>query len=110
MGNASLKFIPTGGMFVTGGLAPKNINLIRGRDSPFMRAYLDKGRMNPLLDAVPLFAVMSEDIGLRGARVCAERVSVFPSPPRPPRAVPPVSSRARRVLCPPPLQELKALK
>ncbi|KAL7531701.1 hypothetical protein ACHAXR_004189 [Thalassiosira sp. AJA248-18] len=75
VGNASLKFIPTGGMFVTGGLTPKNIGLIEGEDSPFMKAYLDKGRLNPLLDTVPIFAVMTEDIGLRGARVCAERVS-----------------------------------
>lgn len=73
VGNASLKFIPTGGMFVTGGLTPKNIGMIKGEGSPFMKAYLDKGRLNPLLDTVPLFAVMTEDIGLRGARVCAER-------------------------------------
>eukprot|EP00578_Thalassiosira_sp_NH16_P026998 CAMPEP_0181103042 /NCGR_PEP_ID=MMETSP1071-20121207/14649_1 /TAXON_ID=35127 /ORGANISM="Thalassiosira sp., Strain NH16" /LENGTH=376 /DNA_ID=CAMNT_0023186079 /DNA_START=180 /DNA_END=1310 /DNA_ORIENTATION=- len=73
VGNASLKFIPTGGMFVSGGLTPKNIKLIQGMDSPFMRAYLDKGRLNSLLDTVPLFAVMTEDVGLRGARVCAER-------------------------------------
>lgn len=75
VGNASLKFIPTGGMFVSGGLTPKNIGLIQGEDSPFMKAYYDKGRLNPLLDTVPIFAVMNEDIGLRGARVCAERVS-----------------------------------
>lgn len=73
VGNASLKFIPTGGMYVTGGLTPKNIDMIKGNDSVFMQAYLDKGRLNPLLDTVPLFAVMTEDIGLRGARVCAER-------------------------------------
>eukprot|EP01082_Thalassiosira_pseudonana_P011469 g10505.t1 g10505 contig4:1999208-2000225(-) len=73
VGNASLKFIPTGGMFVTGGLTAKNIGLIQGSDSPFMKAYLDKGRLGNVLQTVPLFAVMTEDIGLRGARVCAER-------------------------------------
>ena len=77
VGNASLKFIPTGGMYVTGGLTPKNIGMIQGKDSPFMKAYLDKGRLNPLLETVPLFAIMTEDIGLRGARVCAERVSTM---------------------------------
>ncbi len=71
--NASLKFIPTGGMFVTGGLTPKNIKHVEGLDSHFMKAYKDKGRMNHVLDTIPLFAVMTEDIGLRGARVCAER-------------------------------------
>lgn len=73
VGNASLKWIPTGGMYVSGGLTGKNIGLIQGKDSPFMKAYLDKGRLNPLLETVPIFAVMTEDIGLRGARVCAER-------------------------------------
>jgi glucokinase len=73
VGSASLKFIPTGGMYVTGGLTPKNIKLIEGADSSFMKAYSDKGRLSKLLDSVPLFAVMTEDIGLRGARVCAER-------------------------------------
>ena len=77
VGNAALKFIPTGGLYVTGGLTPKNIHLIKGMDSPFMKAYLDKGRMTPLCESIPLFAVLSEDIGLRGARVCAERVSLF---------------------------------
>lgn len=77
VGNASLKFIPTGGMYVTGGLTPKNIHLIEGADSAFIKAYLDKGPLDFLLDTVPLFAVMTEDIGLRGARVCAERVRVF---------------------------------
>ena len=72
-GNAALKFIPSGGMFVTGGLTPKNIGMIQGRDSPFMKAYLDKGRLNGLIESIPIFAVMNEDVGLRGARVCAER-------------------------------------
>lgn len=73
VGNAALKFVPTGGIFVTGGLTPKNIGMIQGEDSPFMKAYLDKGRMNTLIRSIPLFAVMNEDVGLRGARVCAER-------------------------------------
>mmetsp|Transcript_25584 Transcript_25584/g.52432 ORF Transcript_25584/g.52432 Transcript_25584/m.52432 type:complete len:416 (-) Transcript_25584:143-1390(-) len=73
VGNASLKFIPTGGMYVTGGLTPKNIKFIQGEKSPFMEAYLDKGRLGDVLDTIPLFAVITEDIGLRGARVCAER-------------------------------------
>jgi len=73
VGNAALKYIPTGGLYVSGGLTPKNIRLIQGLDSPFMKAYFDKGRMTTLCESIPLFAVMNEDIGLRGARVCAER-------------------------------------
>lgn len=72
-GNASVKFIPTGGLYVSGGLTPKNINFIKGADSPFMKAYHDKGRLSGLLETIPLFAVLVEDLGMRGARVCAVR-------------------------------------
>jgi glucokinase len=73
VGNCALKYIPTGGLYVSGGLTPKNINYIQGDDSPFMKAYKDKGRMSALLDTIPLFAVLVQDLGLRGARVCALR-------------------------------------
>lgn len=72
-GNCAVKFIPTGGLYVSGGLTPKNIKFIQGEDSPFMKAYKDKGRLSGLVKDIPLFAVMVEDIGLRGARVCAMR-------------------------------------
>jgi glucokinase len=75
VGNCAVKFIPTGGLFVSGGLTPKNIKFIQGSDSPFMKAYMDKGRLATLLEGVPLFAVLVQDLGLRGARVCALRVS-----------------------------------
>ncbi len=52
---------------MTGGLTPKNMQFIEGRDSPFMKAYLDKGRVNQVLKHVPLFAVLVEDLGVRGA-------------------------------------------
>mmetsp|Transcript_5594 Transcript_5594/g.15165 ORF Transcript_5594/g.15165 Transcript_5594/m.15165 type:complete len:419 (-) Transcript_5594:971-2227(-) len=71
VGCASIKFIPTGGMYVTGGLTPKNIDFIQGADSPFMKAYKDKGRVAPLLESVPLFAVLVEDLGVRGAHKAA---------------------------------------
>lgn len=73
VGGAAIKFIPTGGLYVVGGLTPKNIKYIEGDDSPFMKAYRDKGRVSPVLDTIPLFAVKNEDLGLRGARVCAMR-------------------------------------
>ncbi len=72
-GNCAVKFIPSGGLYVSGGLTPKNINFIVGEDSPFMRAYKDKGRLSDLVASVPLFAVKVEDLGMRGARVCANR-------------------------------------
>eukprot|EP00550_Attheya_septentrionalis_P001903 CAMPEP_0198285122 /NCGR_PEP_ID=MMETSP1449-20131203/4429_1 /TAXON_ID=420275 /ORGANISM="Attheya septentrionalis, Strain CCMP2084" /LENGTH=428 /DNA_ID=CAMNT_0043982391 /DNA_START=5 /DNA_END=1291 /DNA_ORIENTATION=+ len=73
VGNAAIKFIPTGGMYVSGGLTPKNISFIEGANSTFLKAYHDKGRVKTLLDTIPLFAVMVEDLGLRGAHVCAKQ-------------------------------------
>lgn len=73
-GNAALKFLPTGGLYVAGGLTPKNIHFIQGKDSPFMKAFHDKGRVSKLLfDEIPLFAVMTEGLGLRGALYCAAK-------------------------------------
>lgn len=72
MGSAGVKFIPTGGLYVTGGLTPKNMQFIAGKDSPFMKAYHDKGRVSPILDNVPLFAVLVEDLGVRGALKSAQ--------------------------------------
>lgn len=60
---------------MTGGVTPKNIDFIEGPESEFMHAYLDKGRVRPLLDKVPLFAVMTEDLGVRGAYKAAMTVS-----------------------------------
>lgn len=67
VGCVGIKLIPTGGLYVTGGLTPKNIDWIRGKDSHFMTAFHDKGRVSPILENVPLLAVMVEDLGVRGA-------------------------------------------
>jgi glucokinase len=72
VGSAAIKFIPTGGLFVTGGLTPKNIKFIEGDDSDFMLGYLNKGRVSPLLEKIPLYAVMTEDLGVRGVHKAAK--------------------------------------
>lgn len=71
VGSAAIKWIPTGGLFVSGGLTPKNIEFIEGLHSDFMQAYRNKGRVSFLLDTIPLFAVMVEDLGVRGAHKAA---------------------------------------
>jgi glucokinase len=39
---AALKWLPYGGLYLTGGLTPKNIALIQDPEGPFMAALLDK--------------------------------------------------------------------
>lgn len=79
VGSAALKWIPTGGLYVSGGIIGKHLETIPhkyvGAGSPFMLAYRDKGRVSPILDSIPLFIVTAEDMGLRGARFSAMRVS-----------------------------------
>lgn len=71
VGSAAINWIPKGGLFVSGGLTPKNIKFIEGEDSEFMVAYRNKGRVQTILDGVPLFAVLVEDLGVRGAHKAA---------------------------------------
>ena len=74
VGAAALKFLPLGGMYVAGGLTPKNIGPIRAADGAFMDAFYDKGRLSPVMRRVPLYAVMVEDIGQRGAHLVAYKL------------------------------------
>eukprot|EP00968_Pinguiococcus_pyrenoidosus_P022594 scaffold3307_cov265-Pinguiococcus_pyrenoidosus.AAC.20 len=70
-GVAALKWVPLGGLYLTGGLTPKNIERIQGDDGLFMKAFRDKGRVSPLLLQVPVKAVLVEDLGQRGAHFVA---------------------------------------
>jgi glucokinase len=72
VGSAAIKWMPTGGLFVTGGLTPKNIKYIEGDKSDFMLGYLNKGRVSPVLENIPLYAVMTEDLGVRGVHKAAK--------------------------------------
>ncbi|CAM9990991.1 unnamed protein product [Scytosiphon promiscuus] len=74
-GVMGLRCIPLGGLFIAGGMTHKNIRYLEGMDSPFMKAFYDKGRVASLLKNVPVYAVLVEDIGLRGAHFVASRVS-----------------------------------
>ena len=39
---AALKYLPQGGLYLTGGLTPKNIDMIKLADGPFIKAFRDK--------------------------------------------------------------------
>ena len=48
-GNIALKVLATGGIYLGGGIAPKAIKTLSG--GGFMQAFLDKGRLTPVLGA-----------------------------------------------------------
>ena len=65
-GNLALKSLPYGGLYVAGGIAPKLIDVLRG--GPFLAAFRDKGRMEPILDRIRVCVVMDPAVGLLGSR------------------------------------------
>lgn len=73
VGNVALKFLPHGGLYIAGGIAPKNIEFISNPNSDFMRRFRDKGRMRSIMATFPVFVVMKEDLGIRGAHIVAAR-------------------------------------
>jgi glucokinase len=64
-GNAALKWLPYGGLYISGGIGAKNPDWVKGKH--FMHAYADKGRLSYCVAQVPLYLVTTEDTGERGA-------------------------------------------
>jgi glucokinase len=64
-GNCALNFLSTGGIFIGGSVAAKNVS--RMKDPIFMESFLDKGRMVNLLKEIPVTIVLNDDSGIIGA-------------------------------------------
>jgi glucokinase len=64
-GNAALKFMSTGGIFIGGSIAAKIVPKMK--DPAFMQAFLDKGRMETLLKDMAVKIVLNDDCGIIGA-------------------------------------------
>jgi len=64
-GNRALNFMATGGVFIGGNIAAKNVP--RMQDPIFMNSFLNKGRMSALLADMPVKIVMNDDSGIIGA-------------------------------------------
>ncbi len=67
--NFALKVMATGGVYLGGGIAPRILPKLR--DGTFLASFLDKGRMRPLLEAMPVRVVLNDQAGLLGAGRCA---------------------------------------
>lgn len=68
-GNLALKLLPTAGVYVGGGIAPKLLEILK--DGVFLEAFLAKGRMRRLLEGVPIRVILDEKAALWGAARCA---------------------------------------
>jgi glucokinase len=67
-GNLALKVLPSGGLFIAGGIAPKLLPLMKS--GGFMSAFRHKGRMSPLLHDMRVSVITEPEVGLLGAVAC----------------------------------------
>lgn len=64
-GNLALTTLPRGGLYLAGGISPE---VLSGRFlTAFLARFLDKGRMRPLLENIPLYLITSDRSGMLGA-------------------------------------------
>ena len=69
-GNIALKVLAAGGMYLGGGIAPKILKTLKS--GAFMEAFLDKGRLSPVLEAIPVRVILDDTCALLGAAAYAE--------------------------------------
>jgi glucokinase len=63
--NLALKLKATGGLFIAGGVAPKNLDVFN--QQIFMEYFYEAGRMRPMLQEVPVHIVINQSTSLLGA-------------------------------------------
>jgi len=64
-GNAALRFLATGGVYLGGGIAPRVIEALKG--AAFMVAFTSKGRLSPLVQSIPVHVILNPRTALLGA-------------------------------------------
>jgi glucokinase len=72
-GNLALKTMCSGGLYIGGGIAPKILPLLES--GAFLSAFFDKGRMRPLLEAMPVRIILNDRAALYGPALYAARPS-----------------------------------
>ncbi|MBK8501737.1 MAG: glucokinase [Saprospiraceae bacterium] len=63
--NIAMKYNGFGGVFIGGGIVPKNLDVLKKSD--FLHYFLEAGRMKALLEKVPVKIVLNDRAALRGA-------------------------------------------
>ena len=72
-GNVALRFAATAGVYLGGGIAPKNLpSLQRG---PFLQAFWDKDPLTDLLRTLPVKVILNEKAALLGAAIRAAEIA-----------------------------------
>lgn len=71
-GNIALKLLPFGGIYIAGGIAPKNLNLLK--QGNFLEAFANKGRFSTMMKKFPVHVILNPKVGLIGAALCAANI------------------------------------
>ena len=71
VGNQALRTLPMGGIYIAGGVAGKMRWAMQS--DAFREGYLSKGRLSPVVEAIPIFLAQGE-VGLLGAKTVALRL------------------------------------
>lgn len=70
-GNLALTVLATGGVYVTGGIAPRMVQ--RLASGAFMEAFRAKGRLSDVVERMPVRVILTGDVALYGAAAIAAR-------------------------------------
>ena len=68
-GNLALTVLATGGIYLAGGIARHIAPKLA--EGGFMAAFLRKGRLQTLLERIPVRVILNPDVGLLGAATVA---------------------------------------
>ena len=71
-GDLALACLPTGGVYIAGGIAPKLLPCLQ--QGAFMEAFFDKARMAELMRRFPVHVITNTQCGLLGAACYAARI------------------------------------
>lgn len=71
-GNLALSCLPTGGLYIGGGIAPKILPALQ--EGRFMEAFRAKAPMAEVLASIPVSVVLDDRVGLYGAREVAREL------------------------------------
>jgi glucokinase len=70
-GNLALKVMSRGGLYLGGGIAPKILPVLQ--KGGFLDSFFSKGRMQPLLEAMPVKVILNDRAALYGPALYASR-------------------------------------
>jgi len=74
-GNMALRTLSFGGVYLGGGIAPQILPKLQG--NTFLQAFKNKGRFSELMQSIPLYVVLNENLPLIGAaRLLVESVKL----------------------------------